>query len=600
MSTEHEELRARAQAWLDDDPNPEDARELAALLDAERWDELQERMNGTLQFGTAGLRGIVGAGSNRMNRAVVIRASRGVADYLLSRVPDAKTLPVVVGADARHSSEQFAEDTRRVLAAARIPVRYFEEPVPTPIVAYAARQLSASAAICVTASHNPPEYNGYKVYASNAAQIIPPVDGEIADRISKVGSTKEVRLAELPSDLAEPVPQSLIDRYFDDVEALRPQGGEADRSLKIVYTPLHGVGGKHVLRALGRAGFSQLLPVEEQLQPDGSFPSVSFPNPEEDGALDLSLALAKEHEADLVLANDPDADRLAVAVPTPAGRWELLTGNQIGCLLADFMLSQAPTTPRRMVLSSIVSSPMLGAIASAYDAHFEQTLTGFKWIWNAALALEGKESVRYTFGYEEAIGFSAGHLVRDKDGISCAVLMAELAARLRAQGLSLVDRLDQLYRQHGLWHSLQRSVVRPGTKGRAEIDEAMTQVTASPPRQLAGLKVEGVTDYSQGAQERAPWLPAASLLELDLGQAGRVLVRPSGTEPKLKVYVDLRAEVPATDSVRGTARELAEQAGEVASELLRAAGLEVRAQLEAHKESDDDATDSEESADSKG
>ena len=555
-----------ARAWIAQDPDPETRAELEALIAAGNQAELRERMLAPLECGTAGLRGVVGAGLSRMNRAVVIRATRGLADYLLARHPDARALPVVVGYDGRLSSRQFAEDTLGVLVAAGIPVRFFDQPVPTPLVAYAARQLSATAAIVITASHNPPEYNGYKVYAANAAQIVPPVDVEISERIAAVPSAKDVPLeAGVLSGShprAERVPDSFFDRYLAEVDAVRPRV-ERDQQLCIVYTPMHGVGWRYVKETFARAGYPNVHVVEAQAEPDGRFPSVHFPNPEEPGALDLATALATEKKADLILANDPDADRLAVCIPTATGRFRQLTGNQVGLLLGDFLLEHALRAPRALVGSSIVSSPMLGAIAEHYGARFEQTLTGFKWIWNAALDLEAQEGVRFAFGYEEALGYSVGRVVRDKDGVSAALLLADLAAHEQREGRGLGERLERLYRRHGLWVSVQKSITRAGSEGLAEIERAMQLVSEKPPERLGNERVSRVTDFRSGAEARPRWLPATSLIALELEGGARVLVRPSGTEPKLKIYVDL--SVPLGEGERMSVKE--EEATRVAQAL---------------------------------
>jgi phosphomannomutase len=539
-------LLAKARAWIDGDPDPETRRELASVIDGGDLGELEARVGRPLTFGTAGLRGLVGAGPSRMNRAVVIRNTRALADHLLAHEPDARTRPVVVGFDARHSSRALAEIAVRVLAGASIPVRFFADAVPTPLVAYAVRQLVATAGIVVTASHNPAEYNGYKLYAANGVQVVPPTDAEIERRARDTGPAREVPLSEgewgQGAD-SHPVPGSIAERYLAEIDALRPHG-TIERSLRIVYSPLHGVGGTLATEALLRAGFSGVTVVPEQAEPDGAFPTVRFPNPEERSTLDLAVALATRDGADLILVNDPDADRLAVAVPTAAGRWVLLTGNQIGVLLMDFVLDHTPATPRPLVVSSIVSSPMLGEIALLHGARSEVTLTGFKWIWTAALALEASEGVRFVFGCEEAIGFSVGRSVRDKDGISAALLFAELAARCHASGTSVLERLEAIHRRSGLWVSVQKSVGRPGAGGLFEIDRAVERLAASPPPELGGHAVCGVIDYRRGAEHRTPWLPASPLILLDLGGGSRALVRPSGTEPKLKIYVDLRGTMP--------------------------------------------------------
>ncbi|MBM3695239.1 MAG: phospho-sugar mutase [Actinobacteria bacterium] len=538
------DLRRRTEAWIAADPDPTTRAELQCLLDAGEEAVLADRMAGALEFGTAGIRGVVEAGSNRMNRAVVIRTTRGLADYLLSTRPGAG--PVVVGFDGRLSSRAFAADTVEVLAAAGLPVRYFPEVAPTPLVAYAARVLGAAAAVVVTASHNPPQDNGYKVYDANAAQIIPPVDAAIASAIARVGPAATVPRVEGAlegaSDLARPIEPAIASRYAEEVLALRP-AVPADRSLRLVYTPMHGVGRLPAERVLRSAGFADLHVVAEQAEPDGRFPTVAFPNPEEPGALDLARALAGRVGADLILANDPDADRLAACLPR-AGEWPALTGNQIGLLLADFLLEHSGPGPTPLVVNSIVSSPMLAAIAAHYGARFEATLTGFKWIANAALDLEAAEGVRFVFGYEEALGYTAGPVVRDKDGISAALLFAELAAHCRAQGETVWDRLHRLYRRHGLWMSTQRSLVRPGPGGIAEISSAMEMLRHRRPRRLGDAAVTGWLDFREGAEQRPRWLGATPLVALELGETGRALVRPSGTEPKLKIYVDRRA-VPA-------------------------------------------------------
>ncbi len=559
--------------WIEGDPDPETRLELEDLLERGDTEALAERMAGSLAFGTAGLRGRVEAGSNRMNRAVIIRTTRGLARYLLARDPDSEQ-PVVVGRDARLSSERFMEDTVGVLAAAGLPVRYFPEPVPTPLVAYASRMLDAQAAVVITASHNPRYDNGYKVYDANGAQIVPPVDGEIAAAIGAVGlavDVPRVRSATRGGDaVASPVPPDVFDRYLDDVAAVRPRGaGGSD--LVIVYTPMHGVGGVFVTEALRHFGHTRLHPVPRQYEPDGRFPTVEFPNPEEPGALDLATELAREVSADLIIANDPDTDRLAVSVEHADG-WRPLTGNQVGVLLADFIL-ETTVVPEPIVINSIVSSPMLARVAAAHHAGFAQTLTGFKWIWNAALDLQAAGEGRFVFGYEEALGYSVGPAVRDKDGISAAVLFADLAAACKAAGITLLDRLDALHQNHGLWVSVQRSVVRPGTEGAIEIAAAMDRLAASPSASLADLPVLGSTDYRRGAEARPRYLPAASLVELDLGERGRVLARPSGTEPKLKVYVDLTSPLAAGDEPSSVAADLEGTANRLAAETVEALGL---------------------------
>lgn len=571
MSTISPDLAARTRSWIDADPDPGTRAELEAILAAGDAPELTERMAGTLQFGTAGIRGRVEAGSNRMNRAVVIRTTAGLADYLLRSGGEG---PVVVGFDARLSSRQFMEDTVAVLAAAGLPVRYFDTPVPTPVVAYAALAADARAAIVITASHNPPKDNGYKVYDANGAQIVPPTDTHIAAAIEAVGAATDVPRVDDPfaSPLVAPVGDEVFARYLDDLRTARTVDPSA-KELVIVYTPMHGVGGRYVVEALAHFGYDKVSPVPEQFPPDGHFPTVAFPNPEEPGALDLAMAQAAAEHADLILANDPDTDRLAVSVERD-GIWSPLSGNQIGVLLADFILSTTDE-PHPIVINSIVSSPMLATIAAGHGAGFAQTLTGFKWIWNAALDLQEAGKGRFVFGYEEALGYSVAPGVRDKDGISAAVVFADLAAHAADEGQTVLDRLAALYRRYGLWVSSQRNVVRPGTEGAAEIASAIERLGASPPPHVSGLPVVSVTDYRTGADDRPRYLGATPLIALDLGDKGRILVRPSGTEPKLKIYVDLTAPLgPEADPAERERALLGEAAGlgEAVAQLLGLGG----------------------------
>lgn len=560
----------RARAWIAADPDPATRAELNALIEDGNLADLADRMDGTLTFGTAGIRGPVGAGSNRMNRASVIRTTRGLADYLVARYEGTPPGPVVVGRDARLTSRRFMLDTVGVLAAAGLPVRYWTGEVPTPLVPYALSALDGCAGVMITASHNPPEDNGYKVYDANGAQIIPPVDSAIAAAIERVGPASAVeRVRNVPDGVqggVEPIEPGMLDDYRRQVlrgrYLTRPPA-----SLRIVYSPMHGVGWQQVRALLLGAGHEDLHPVPEQMVPDGRFPTVAFPNPEEKGAMDLSLGLAERVGADLVLANDPDADRLAVAVPGPEG-WVPFTGNQTGVLIADYILSQQDDPATSLVISSIVSSPMTAQVAAAYGARFETTLTGFKWIANAALDIEQAGEARFCFGFEEALGYTVGNTVRDKDGVSAAVFVADLAAECRQQGMTLLDRLSELYRRFGLWVSVQRSVRKPGSEGMKAIGAAIRSLGEEPPESLGGLAVATVTDYRRGASERPPWLGPASLIELHLEGGNRVLVRPSGTEPKLKIYVDAHAPVPEVCDPFDMEGALVESAKDMADELV--------------------------------
>lgn len=555
------DLVATALEWAAHDPDPETRRQVSEMVEQRDAAGLEAAFGDPLTFGTAGIRGKVGPGPAQMNRATVIRTTAGLAAYL----GDTKGAPVVVAFDARPSSARFATDAAGVLVAAGIPVVFFPEPTPTPLAAYASKILGASAAVVVTASHNPPQDNGYKVYGANAAQIIPPVDSDIARRIADVGGADQVPRVEVPeeSDLFTFAPEDVLGRYQAEVDAARP--GPTGSDLVIVYTPVHGVGGQTVLTLMADAGHTGLIPVEQQFRPDGTFPTVAFPNPEEPGVLDLALALARERDADLVIANDPDADRLAAAAPL-AGEWRAFSGNELGALLGDYVLA-AGGHERPIVISSVVSSPMFAAVAEARGARHEATLTGFKWIVNAGLHLEAAGEGTFVFGYEEALGYTVGSVVRDKDGMSAALVLADLTETLRGRGMTLWDRLAKLWVEVGAWASSQASVTRDGPDGMAELTEAVARLAADPPGTVDGLEVTGVVDFRTGGDRRPFWLGAQDLVEVSFGERGRALVRPSGTEPKLKVYADLREDA-GSDPIATQAR-LGERARSVAAALAK-------------------------------
>ncbi|MDH4308200.1 MAG: phospho-sugar mutase [Acidimicrobiia bacterium] len=563
------DLISKAQEWIAGDPDPATRAELQDLVDRGDLDEIADRMAGTLEFGTAGLRGKVEAGSNRMNRAVVIRATWGLARHVLETSGTDRG-PVVVGRDARLSSPRFLEDTVGVLVAAGLAVTVIDGPAPTPVVAFLAKETGAVAAVIITASHNPPADNGYKAYASKAVQIVPPDDTSIAGWIDQAPAAVDVPLVEDPLShpLATVVGSEVFDSYMSAVlEAVpaRESGGD----LEIVYSAMHGVGGDTLTALFARAGFHRLVPVPDQFDPDGRFPTVAFPNPEEPGAMDLSNSLAAEIDADLVIANDPDADRLAVSLPIDGG-WRQLSGNQIGVLLADFLLEYTDSTDP-LVIQSIVSSPMLASVARAHGAKYDRTLTGFKWICNAALDRAEAGDGEFVFGYEEALGYSVGRTVRDKDGISAALAFSVMASQAQSAGGTVWDRLGALYARHGLWVSTQKSVVREGAAGAEEIAAAMVRLADHHPDSLAGIDVTAVNDYRTGAETRPRWLGATALVEFVLGDSGRALIRPSGTEPKIKIYVDLRGD--AGNDWMAAEEGLLETAAAVASDLAGFSGF---------------------------
>ena len=550
------DLTARARAWAAEDPDQQTRGELERLVAAVEADpdgdaarDLADRFAGRLEFGTAGLRGALGAGPNRMNRVVVTRAAAGLAAYLKAHGATAED-SVVIGYDARHNSDVFASDTAAVMTGAGLRALLLPRPLPTPVLAYAIRKLGCVAGVMVTASHNPPRDNGYKVYLGDGSQIVPPADEEISAQIDAVGALADVPLG----DGAVTLDEDVVDAYLDDMAGLVAPGGPRD--LVTVYTPLHGVGGESVKVAMERAGFPAPHVAAAQAEPDPDFPTVAFPNPEEPGAMDLAMALAAEVDADVVVANDPDADRCAVAVPGPHG-WRMLRGDEVGALLADFLLREGV---QGVYACSIVSSSLLGALAEAHGQPHQETLTGFKWIGRVP---------DLAFGYEEALGYCvAPTLVRDKDGVSALLRVVELAARLKAEGRTLTDRLDDIARENGLYATDQLSV---RVTDLAKIAEAMAQLRTSPPEELGGLAVERVDDLSAGSNG----LPPTEGLRYHLAEGARVIVRPSGTEPKIKCYLEVvipveEGEDGGVDAARISA---AGRLDAIRTDLAKAAGL---------------------------
>ncbi|MFE0345870.1 phospho-sugar mutase [Streptomyces griseoluteus] len=540
-----DEVIARAQAWLAEDPDPETREELAKLIEAGDTAELTARFSGTLQFGTAGLRGELGAGPMRMNRAVVIRAAAGLAAYLKAKGETGGL--VVIGYDARHKSADFARDTAAVITGAGLRAAVLPRPLPTPVLAFAVRHLGAVAGVEVTASHNPPRDNGYKVYLGDGSQIVPPADAEIAAEIDAVRA-----LADVPRPEAgwEVLGDEVLDAYLARTDAVLAEGSA--RGARTVYTAMHGVGKDVLLAAFARAGFPEPVLVAEQAEPDPDFPTVAFPNPEEPGAMDLAFERATVTEPDLVIANDPDADRCAVAV-RDGGDWRMLRGDEVGALLAAHLVGRGVTGT---FAESIVSSSLLGRIAEKAGLGYEETLTGFKWIARV-------EGLRY--GYEEALGYCVDpEGVRDKDGITAALLITELASELKESGRTLLDLLDDLALEHGL-HATDQLSVR--VQDLSVIADAMRRLRERPPTALAGLAVISAEDLTRGTAS----LPPTDGLRYALDGA-RVIVRPSGTEPKLKCYLEVvvpvadRSTLPAararaTELLTAIKRDLSEAAG---------------------------------------
>ncbi|GAA2130846.1 phospho-sugar mutase [Kitasatospora kazusensis] len=558
------DLLTRARAWLAEDPDPQTREELAAMLAAAEgpegrtedrlaWSRLAERFADRLQFGTAGLRGELGAGPMRMNRAVVIRAAAGLAAYV--RQENLGDL-VVIGYDARHKSYDFARDTAAVMVGAGLRAALLPRPLPTPVLAFAIRHLGAAAGVVVTASHNPPQDNGYKVYLGDGSQIVPPADAGIAAGIDAIGSLDEVPLAESGWEvLGDDVVEAYLNRAVTTVDPSTP------RDLEVVYTPLHGVGRDTLVAAFKQAGFPAPTVVAEQAEPDPDFPTVAFPNPEEPGAMDLAFRTAASVGPDIIIANDPDADRCAVAVPDAAkpNGWRMLHGDDVGALLGAALVAKHATGT---FATTIVSSTLLGRIAEAAGTGYAETLTGFKWIARA-------DGLRY--GYEEALGYCVDpEGVRDKDGITAALLVAELAATLKRTGRTLTDLLDDLALEHGL-HATDQLSVR--VEDLTLIADVMQRLREQPPTVLAGLRVTGADDLAAGSADLPPTDGLRYRLTGEGVRSARIVVRPSGTEPKLKCYLEVVLPVATAADLAGTREQAAGVLDAIKRDLAAAAGI---------------------------
>jgi phosphomannomutase len=515
--TQLETLIQQARNWIDQDPDAETVAELEKLISGSDEAGLADRFGKRIGFGTAGLRGLLGAGPNRMNRVLVAQAAAGISKYLKENFDDPS---VVIGYDARKNSDVFAKDSAQIFAGFGIRAFLFPELAATPLVAYAVRNLGASAGVMVTASHNPPGDNGYKVYDFSGSQIISPMDAEIAKHIDEFARSGSVAALTRSESFVQ-VPTSVRTGYSQSVSGLLNKHSER-KSIKIVYSAMHGVGASFIQEIFKLSGLAEPAQVLSQQQPDGKFPTVAFPNPEEPGAMDESLATAQDQQADLVLVNDPDADRLAVAFKKADGGYQQLTGDQLGLILGEEMASRASREGRTGSLAcSIVSSSALSKVAEHYGFGFEQTLTGFKWVSRVPNLI---------FGYEEALGYCVDWgQVRDKDGLSAALIVADIASALANQGYTLGDQLDKLMQRYGYFATGQISI---RVTDLTVISDLMKKLRNNPPAQIAEVAAV-FEDMNQGSSS----LPATDALRFKLQDGRTVIVRPSGTEAKLKCYL---------------------------------------------------------------
>ncbi|MCL2620414.1 MAG: phospho-sugar mutase [Defluviitaleaceae bacterium] len=512
------------QQWLDHPTLDEDTRaELLCLSGNEK--EIAERFHKDLEFGTGGLRGIMGAGTNRMNVYTVRRASQGLADYILDKTTDGAGRGVVISYDSRKDSRKFAEETANIMLKNGITAYLFEEMRPTPQLSFAIRHLGCIAGVMVTASHNPPEYNGYKAYWEDGGQLVYPQDEEVIAYVNRT----EPLIPTPPAGNIKLLGKELDKAYLSTVGATIGRH-TPETNLSIIYTPLHGVGNTLMPQALSNAGFTNIAVVPEQAQPDPNFTTVKSPNPEDPVAFTLALSLAQKNDADIIIATDPDADRMGIMAKNTTGEYELLSGNATGVLLTEHILSKENLPPNAGIISTVVSTRLTQEIAKAHGVAYAETLTGFKHIAAQIRKWEQETDINFIFGFEESFGYMAGDFVRDKDGISASVLICQLAARLKSQGKTLFDHLDEIYKKYGYYAELGRSIVLKGLDGRAKINQMMDDLRNNPPKTLAGIAVG------------EPYTPAPDVLHFTLEDGSWFCMRPSGTEPKIKIYMGVKSD----------------------------------------------------------
>ena len=550
-----EEYKKKYEEWLN---NPcfdeETKKELESIKDNEK--EIEDRFYKELEFGTAGLRGVIGAGSNRMNKYTVGRATQGLANFILKEGTQEKG--VAISYDSRHMSKEFSEEAALCLNANGIKTYIFDELRPVPELSFTVRQLKCTAGIMITASHNPPEYNGYKVYWDDGAQIIPPKDKQIIDEVNKTEFSQIKKMNKedaIKAGLYIEIGKEIDDKFVDTLKSLvlNPEViKKVQDDIKIVYTPLHGAGNVPVQRVLKELGFTHVFVVPEQEKPDGDFPTVSYPNPEDKNAFKLALELAKKVDADVVLATDPDSDRLGVYSKDDNGEYIAYTGNMSALLIAEYELSQKKEKgilpDNGAFITTIVSSDMAKAIAKAYGLKVFETLTGFKWIGEKIRQFEEQHTYSYQFGFEESYGCLISPHARDKDGISAVMALCEATAYYKSKEITLWQQMLNIYKKYGFYKEGQISIVLKGADGAEQIKAKMEKMRANPPKSLAGHKVIEVRDYKEhtivkeNGERSETDLPTSNVLYYDLTDNAWCCVRPSGTEPKIKFYMGVRGE----------------------------------------------------------
>lgn len=552
----NESIKKKIDEWARPPFDEDTIEEVKGLVERNEDEELEDRFRRTLEFGTGGLRGILGAGTNRMNVYTVGMATQGLANYILKA--GGKERGVVVARDSRRFSDAFARETASILAANGITVFLFDDITPTPLASYAIRHLRSISGVVVTASHNPPEYNGYKVYWEDGGQIIPPHDGLIIKEVNRIDSIDKIRKLDFEegrtSGLIKILGDEIVEAYIGELEgkALRPIGPS---EITIAYTPLHGTGYKIIPRVLKHFGFTKVIPQEEQSKPDGRFPTVKYPNPEYRETMKLVTELARAHNADIIMASDPDADRMGIGFKASDGGYVLINGNQIGSMLEYYLLSRSRENgtlkDNAAVVKSIVTTDLQREIADDFHCKMYNVLTGFKWIASKMKEFEERKDATFMFGGEESYGYLPVDFVRDKDSVSSCYFFAEMADWLNGKGMGLRDFLDEIYLRYGLYQEDLHSLTLTGAEGSKKIDEIMDRFRNSPPREFRGIKVVGILDIENlltknlvaGTEEKITYLPSSNVLQFILSDGSKITMRPSGTEPKIKFYFSVKEKV---------------------------------------------------------
>jgi len=567
---------ATINEWLNGNYDQTTKDEIQSLIDSESATELTDSFYRNLEFGTGGLRGIMGAGSNRINKYTIGTATQGLANYLLNKYPGEK-VKVAIAHDSRNNSDYFAGITADVFSANGIHVYFFKALRPTPELSFAIRELGCRSGVMLTASHNPKEYNGYKAYGADGGQFTSPDDTMVMDEVAKIKSIDEVKF-ERNESLVELIGEEIDQLYLDKITALSvsPEAIQRQKYLKIVYSPIHGTGITLVPQALAQFGFTNLTLVEEQSTPDGNFPTVVYPNPEEKEALTLALKKAQDIDADLVLATDPDADRVGIAVKNNDGEFVLLNGNQTGSLLINYLLTawdeKGKLDGNQYIVKTIVTSNLIEAIAKAKNVTYYNTLTGFKWIGQLMTSLEGKET--FIGGGEESYGYLIGELVRDKDAIVSCAFIAEMTAFYKDKGSSLYDALLDMYVEYGLYKEELVSITKKGKSGAEEIKAMMEKFRNNPPQSLGGSKVATLKDYELGfetdlasGEKKQLELPVSDVLQFITEDGSIVSARPSGTEPKIKFYCSVNTPLKDKAAFKETDQQLDDKIKSVMKDL---------------------------------